>query len=288
MAKKKAFTTSFYLASIVFLPGGFLSRLINVRNLGLLIESSRKIQRIRGTPLLGRNDQGILGNTSQEFGIGIHKETIQLITIQNENRMDTILHFSTNIIRFGILSGYSILGKEKLFFSDIIHPSWEFAIRSIYNEVGVVANEQTITILVCILPEIFAINDWTMQTRNAFSWLKKQITRSISVSLMIYILTSDGYENPRSGIVCANCHLANKPVEIEVPGGTSSSIVFEAVVQFLMICKRSRFLLHRAIVTLLMDPNTRGQGRLVRRWGIRFIVEKEMPDHRLRPLNDAR
>ncbi|KAF3618470.1 Cytochrome f [Capsicum annuum] len=28
-----------------------------------------------------------------------------------------------------------------------------------------------------------------MQTRNAFSWLKKQITRSISVSLMIYILT---------------------------------------------------------------------------------------------------
>ncbi|KAF3618733.1 putative two-component response regulator ARR22-like [Capsicum annuum] len=80
--------------------------------------------------------------------------------------------------------------------------------------------------------EIFAINDWTMQTRNVFSWLKKQITRSIFVSLMIYILTrtsissaypifaQQGYENPREAtgrIVCANCHLANKPVEIEVP-----------------------------------------------------------------------
>lgn len=120
----------------------------------------------------------------EEFGIGIHKETIQLITIQNENRMDTILHFSTNIIWFGILSGYSILGKEKLvilnswaqeflynlsdtakalcillvsefFLGYHSPPGWEFVIRSIYNEVGVVANEQTITILVCILPVIF-------------------------------------------------------------------------------------------------------------------------------------
>ncbi|PHT72544.1 Cytochrome f [Capsicum annuum] len=28
-----------------------------------------------------------------------------------------------------------------------------------------------------------------MQTRNSFSWLKKKITRSISISLMIYTLT---------------------------------------------------------------------------------------------------
>ena len=69
-----------------------------------------------------------------------------------------------------------------------------------------------------------------MQTKKTFSSIKKEITRSISVSLMImiYIITQapisnaypifaqQGYENPREAtgrIVCANCHLANKPVE---------------------------------------------------------------------------
>ncbi|KAI9095689.1 hypothetical protein K1719_026249 [Acacia pycnantha] len=71
-----------------------------------------------------------------------------------------------------------------------------------------------------------------MQTRNYCSWIKEEITRSISISLMIYIITrapisnvypifaQQGYENPREAtgrIVCANCHLANKPVDIEVP-----------------------------------------------------------------------
>ncbi|KAH0849838.1 LOW QUALITY PROTEIN: hypothetical protein HID58_096046, partial [Brassica napus] len=80
--------------------------------------------------------------------------------------------------------------------------------------------------------EIFGINDWTMQTRNTFSWIREEITRSISVSLMIYIITwasissaypifaQQNYENPREAtgrIVCANCHLASKPVDIEVP-----------------------------------------------------------------------
>ena len=57
--------------------------------------------------------------------------------------------------------------------------------------------------------EIFGINDWTMQTRNTFSWIREEITRSISVSLMIYIITwasissaypifaQQNYENPR-------------------------------------------------------------------------------------------
>ncbi|KAG5589159.1 hypothetical protein H5410_039673 [Solanum commersonii] len=85
-----------------------------------------------------------------------------------------------------------------------------------------------------------------MQTRNVFSWLKKEITRSIFVSLMIYINTrtsiasayptfaQQSYENPREAtgcIVCANCHLANKPVEIEVPQALLSDTVFEAVVR---------------------------------------------------------
>lgn len=84
------------------------------------------------------------------------------------------------------------------------------------------------------------------QTINTFSWIKEQITRSISVSLMIYIITrppssnaypifaQQGYENPREAtgrIVCANCHLANKPVDIEVPQAVLPDTVFEAVVR---------------------------------------------------------
>nr|VDD59199.1 unnamed protein product [Brassica oleracea] len=61
-----------------------------------------------------------------------------------------------------------------------------------------------------------------MQTRNTFSWIREEITRSISVSLMIYIITwasiSSAYQflpsrimkiREATGIiVCANCHLA--------------------------------------------------------------------------------
>ncbi|KAI5650768.1 hypothetical protein M9H77_36773 [Catharanthus roseus] len=87
-----------------------------------------------------------------------------------------------------------------------------------------------------------------METRNTFSWIKEQITRSISVSFMIYIITrtaisnaypifaQHGYENPREAtghIVCANCHLANKPVDIEVPQVVLSDTVFEAVIRIL-------------------------------------------------------
>nr|YP_010144857.1 cytochrome f [Pterygocalyx volubilis]QQL92177.1 cytochrome f [Pterygocalyx volubilis] len=85
-----------------------------------------------------------------------------------------------------------------------------------------------------------------MENRNTFSWIKERITRSISVSLLIYIITrpdiskaypifaQQGYENPREAtgrIVCANCHLANKPVDIEVPQAVLPDTVFEAVVR---------------------------------------------------------
>ncbi|KAL3723956.1 hypothetical protein ACJRO7_036035 [Eucalyptus globulus] len=85
-----------------------------------------------------------------------------------------------------------------------------------------------------------------MQTKNTFSRIKKEIIRSISVSLMIYIIAQtsisnaypifaqQGYENPREAtgrIVCANCHLANKPVDIEVPQAVLSDTIFEAVVR---------------------------------------------------------
>nr|UVH68562.1 cytochrome f [Corydalis casimiriana subsp. brachycarpa] len=85
-----------------------------------------------------------------------------------------------------------------------------------------------------------------MQNRNTLSWIKEQMTRSISLSIMIYVITQtstsyaypifaqQGYENPREAtgrIVCANCHLANKPVDIEVPQAVLPDTVFEAVVR---------------------------------------------------------
>lgn len=74
------------------------------------------------------------------------------------------------------------------------------------------------------------------------------MTRSIFVSVIIFIyvitrtsishaypiFAQQGYENPREAtgrIVCANCHLANKPVDIEVPQAVLPDTVFEAVVR---------------------------------------------------------
>nr|YP_010760210.1 cytochrome f [Cuscuta haughtii]WEY30177.1 cytochrome f [Cuscuta haughtii] len=85
-----------------------------------------------------------------------------------------------------------------------------------------------------------------MHTKNFFYWRTQQITQYLSAFLMMVILTwtsissayplfaQQGYENPREAtgrIVCANCHLANKPVNIEVPQAVLPDTVFEAVVE---------------------------------------------------------
>ena len=47
------------------------------------------------------------------------------------------------------------------------------------------------------------------------------------------VFAQNAYQNPREAtgrIVCANCHLAQKPVEIEVPQAVLPDTVFEAVV----------------------------------------------------------
>nr|ATV98747.1 chloroplast envelope membrane protein [Eschweilera micrantha] len=119
----------------------------------------------------------------QKFRIGIHQETIQLIKIYNEDRIHTILHFSTNIICFIILSSYSILGNEELFIlnswaqeflynlSDTIKAfsillltdlcigfhsphGWELMIGSVYKDFGFVHNDQIISGLVSTFPVI--------------------------------------------------------------------------------------------------------------------------------------
>jgi apocytochrome f len=53
------------------------------------------------------------------------------------------------------------------------------------------------------------------------------------VSYAYPVFAQNAYQNPREAtgrIVCANCHLASKPVEIEVPQGVLPDTVFEAVV----------------------------------------------------------
>jgi len=48
------------------------------------------------------------------------------------------------------------------------------------------------------------------------------------------IFAQEGYNNPREAtgrIVCANCHLAQKPVEIDVPQAVLPNTVFEAVIK---------------------------------------------------------
>ena len=53
------------------------------------------------------------------------------------------------------------------------------------------------------------------------------------VSYAYPVFAQNAYENPREAtgrIVCANCHLAQKPVEIEIPQAVLPDSVFEAVV----------------------------------------------------------
>nr|YP_010480878.1 envelope membrane protein [Polygala hongkongensis]UVN15713.1 envelope membrane protein [Polygala hongkongensis]WRK84039.1 envelope membrane carbon uptake protein [Polygala japonica] len=119
----------------------------------------------------------------QELRIGIYRETIQLIKTYNEDRIQTILHFSTNIIYFIILSVYSILGNEELFIlnswvqeflynlSDTLKAfsilfladlffgyhstkGWELMIALVYKDFGFAQNDQIRSVLVSICPVI--------------------------------------------------------------------------------------------------------------------------------------
>lgn len=78
----------------------------------------------------------------------------------------------------------------------------------------------------------------TMKPLSNF-WIKQFFVLSLgfilTTSASAYpIFAQQNYENPREPngrIVCANCHLAQKPVEIEVPQAVLPDTVFEAVVK---------------------------------------------------------
>lgn len=68
-----------------------------------------------------------------------------------------------------------------------------------------------------------------------FSLVSLFVNIGLTASVQAYpIYAQQNYQNPREAngrIVCANCHLAQKPVEIEVPQSVLPNTVFEAVVK---------------------------------------------------------
>nr|YP_009529879.1 envelope membrane protein [Lozanella enantiophylla]AXX77158.1 envelope membrane protein [Lozanella enantiophylla] len=202
MAKKKAFISLLYLASIVFLPWwvsfsftfnksleSWVNNWWNTRPSEIFlndIQEKNILKKFIELEELSFFDEMIKEYPErrlQKLPIGIYKEMTQLIKMHNEGRIHTILHFSTNIISFVILSVYSILGNEELIFlnsclqeflynlSDTIKVfsillltdlcigfhsphGWELMIGSIYKDFGFTHNEQIISGLVSTFPVI--------------------------------------------------------------------------------------------------------------------------------------
>nr|YP_009484626.1 chloroplast envelope membrane protein [Fagopyrum luojishanense]YP_010144352.1 envelope membrane protein [Fagopyrum leptopodum]YP_010940898.1 envelope membrane protein [Fagopyrum gracilipes]UFZ13483.1 chloroplast envelope membrane protein [Fagopyrum longistylum]ARD73491.1 chloroplast envelope membrane protein [Fagopyrum luojishanense]QQL92593.1 envelope membrane protein [Fagopyrum leptopodum]QQL92678.1 envelope membrane protein [Fagopyrum leptopodum]WLS50414.1 envelope membrane protein [Fa len=200
MAKKKAFIPLLVLVSIVFLPWwSFLAfkksleywvtnwwntkqsetLLNNITEKGLL----EKFIELEELLLLDNLIKEYPETHLKELRIGIHKETIQLIKLHNEDCIHTILSFSTNIICFVILSGYSIIGNKELLIlnswvqeflynlSDTIKAfsillltdfcigfhsphGWELMVGSIYKDFGFSQNDQIVSGLVSTFPVI--------------------------------------------------------------------------------------------------------------------------------------
>uniref|UniRef100_A0A4Y5RBL9 Potassium/proton antiporter CemA n=1 Tax=Heptacodium miconioides TaxID=137004 RepID=A0A4Y5RBL9_9DIPS len=200
MAKKKVFTPLLYLASLVFLPWwislsinksleSWVTNWWNTRQSEIFLNDSQEKSILE--KFIELEELALLDEMIKEYSethlpnlrIGIHKETIQLIKIHNEDHIHTILHFSTNIICFVILSGYSILGTEELVIlnswaqeflynlSDTIKAFsilllvdfwvgfhsphvWELMIGSVYKDFGFVHNDQILSVLVSTIPVI--------------------------------------------------------------------------------------------------------------------------------------
>nr|QHN52352.1 envelope membrane protein [Debregeasia longifolia] len=200
MAKNKAFNFLLYFASIVFLPWwislsfnksleSWVNNWWNIRHSEIILNNIqervilKKFIELEELSLFDEMVKEYPEGRLQKLHVGVYKETIQLIKLHNESRIHTILHFSTNIIYFLILSLYSILGNEELIFlnsciqeflynlSDTIKAfsillltdlcigfhsphGWDLMIGSIYKDFGFDHNDQIISGLVSTFPVI--------------------------------------------------------------------------------------------------------------------------------------
>nr|YP_009631420.1 envelope membrane protein [Liriope spicata]YP_009721247.1 CemA [Liriope muscari]YP_009946056.1 chloroplast envelope membrane protein [Ophiopogon bodinieri]YP_010616806.1 envelope membrane protein [Peliosanthes macrostegia]QXU75916.1 envelope membrane protein [Liriope spicata var. prolifera]QXU76086.1 envelope membrane protein [Ophiopogon japonicus]AEX96193.1 chloroplast envelope membrane protein [Liriope spicata]QCB16074.1 envelope membrane protein [Liriope spicata]QGN03963.1 CemA [Lirio len=220
MKKKKALISLPYLASIVFLPWWvslsfqkslepWIINWWNTRQSETFlndIQEKNVLEKFLELEELFLLDEMIKEypethiQNIQKLRIGIHKETIQLVKTHNEYNLHIILHFSTNIICFAILSGYFILGNEELvilnswvqeFFYNLndtikafsillvtdlwigFHSThgWELMIGSIYNDFGLAHNDQIISGLVSTFPVILdtIVKYWIFRFLNRVS-----------------------------------------------------------------------------------------------------------------------
>nr|YP_010481143.1 envelope membrane protein [Maclura cochinchinensis]UVN17000.1 envelope membrane protein [Maclura cochinchinensis] len=202
MSKKNAFISLLYLASIVFLPWwislsftfnksleSWVTSWWNTRPSEIFLndiqEKSilKKFIELEELSLFDEMLKEYPERRLQKLHVGVYTERIQLIKLHNEGRIHTILHFSTNIIYFVILSVYSILSNEELIFfnsclqeflynlSDTIKAfsillltdlcigfhsphGWELMIGSIYKDFGFAYNDQIISGVVSTFPVI--------------------------------------------------------------------------------------------------------------------------------------
>nr|AGE93468.1 chloroplast envelope membrane protein [Xiphidium caeruleum] len=217
MKKRKALVSLLYLASIVFLPWcvslsfnkclePWITKWWNTRQSEIFlnhIQEKNVLERFIELEELFLLDEMIKEYPEthiQKLHIRIHKETIQLVKTQNEYDLRIILHFSTNIICFVILSGYFILSNEELVIlnswvqeflynlSDTIKAflillvtdlwigfhsthGWELMISSVYNDFGLDHNDQIISGLVSTFPVILdtIVKYWIFHYLNRVS-----------------------------------------------------------------------------------------------------------------------
>nr|YP_009765602.1 envelope membrane protein [Copaifera officinalis]QIS95879.1 envelope membrane protein [Copaifera officinalis] len=200
MAKKKALIPLLYLTSIVFLPWwisfsfkksleSWVTNSWNTRQSEIFLtdihEKSilQKFIELEELVLLDEMIKEYPETRLQNLRIGIYKEMVQLIKTHNQDCIHTIFNFSTNIICFVMLSGYSILGNQELLIlnswvqeflynlSDTIKAfsillltdlcigfhsphGWELMISSVYKDFGFAHNEQILSGLVSTFPVI--------------------------------------------------------------------------------------------------------------------------------------
>nr|QVX28918.1 envelope membrane protein [Zornia myriadena] len=217
MAKKKAFIPFLYLISLVFLPWcisitfkksleSWVTNRCNTRQSEIFLndiqEKSilKKFIEFEELFLLDQMLKEYPEIRLQNFRTEIYKETIQLIKTHNEDRIHAILHFSTNIICFLILSAYSSLGNQELIIlnswvqeflynlSDTIKAfsillltdlcigfhsthGWELMIGSVYKDFGFAQNDQIISGLVSTFPVILdtILKYWIFRYLNRVS-----------------------------------------------------------------------------------------------------------------------
>nr|BCZ50265.1 Chloroplast envelope protein [Bulbophyllum hirtum] len=217
MKKKKALASLPYLVSILFLPWWvslsfkkcletWVLNWWNTRQSEILLNDIQeknvleKFMELEELFLLDEIIKEYSETHMQRFRIGMHKETIQLVQRHNESHFHIILHFSTNLICFAILSGYFFLGNEELFIinswiqefiynlSDTIKAfsillvtdlwigfhsthGWELMIGSIYNDFGLAQNDQIISGLVSTFPVILdtIVKYWIFHFLNRVS-----------------------------------------------------------------------------------------------------------------------